>query len=84
MQAKPDESGPAPARSARYEAPQSDTRVSEDLNRALGGGATQQDAPVISRPTRKTPATSETEYTSWLLRAKRRARDDLNNDNQND
>ena len=81
MQSQSDrsEAGPAPEKSARYEAPQTEKKVSEDLSRALGG-ASEQTAPVISRPTRKTPATNETEYTSRLLRAKRRARDELKQD----
>jgi hypothetical protein len=67
------ETGEAPSRSARYEAAPSDTRVTEDLSKALGG-ASAQSAPVVARPTRKAPATNEADYTSRLLQAKRRAR----------
>ncbi len=67
------ETGAPPTRSARYEAAQPDTRVTEDLSKALGG-ASEQSAPVVARPTRKAPATNEADYTSRLLQAKRRAR----------
>jgi uncharacterized membrane protein len=66
----------APTPAARYEAPPPDAKVTEDLSRALGG-ATQQDAPVVARPTGKKPPQSEGDYTARLLRAKRRARDDM-------
>ncbi len=66
--------GPAPG--TRYEARTPDTKATEDLSRALGG-ATQQDAPVVARPTGRKPAVSEGEYTSRLLKAKRRAREDM-------
>ncbi len=65
--------GPAP--DTRYEAPAT-SGAADDLARALGG-ATAQDTPVVSRPTGKKPATDEKEYTSRLLKAKKRARDDL-------
>lgn len=65
-----------PAPSARYEVPTPDAKATEDLSRALGG-ATQQDVPVVARPTGKKPVQSEGEYTARLLRAKRRAREDL-------
>jgi uncharacterized membrane protein len=55
----------------RYDAP--DRKATEDLGKALGG-ATEQDQPVVARPTRKKPAQSEGDYTARLLRAKRRAR----------
>ncbi|MBU0639483.1 MAG: VWA domain-containing protein [Planctomycetes bacterium] len=71
----PSEAGPAPDRATRYEA-QPDAKVTEDLTRALGG-ATEQDAPVVARPTRKKPSTSEGDYTARLLKAKRRARKDM-------
>ena len=73
------DAGTAPSASARYEA--SSDKASEDLARTLGG-ATQQDAPVVARPTGKKPATDEAEYTSRLLKAKRRARDDMKKDEQ--
>jgi uncharacterized membrane protein/Mg-chelatase subunit ChlD len=65
-----------PAATARYEAPMVDAKASEDLSRALGG-ATQQDVPIVARPTGKKPVQSEGDYTSRLLRAKRRAREDM-------
>ena len=74
--AAPSEAGTPPQSSARYEAPPSDAQATEDLSRALGG-ATQQDVPVVARPTGKKPTVSEGEYTSRLLRAKRRAREDM-------
>jgi len=71
-----DTAEPKPRPDARYEAAASDAKASEELGRALGG-ATQQDAPVVARPTGKKPPQSEGEYTSRLLRAKRRARDEM-------
>jgi len=65
---------PAVDAAARYEAQRAVDKAGEDLARALGG-ATQQEAPVVARPTGKKPPTSETEYTSRLLKAKRRARE---------
>lgn len=73
-----DEAGPAPSRTSRYEAPLSPERASEDLSRALGG-ATEKDAPVVARPTGKKPVQSEADYTSRLLKAKRRAKEDMDN-----
>ena len=71
------ESGqPQPPPTARYEARTPDDRATEDLSRALGG-ATQQDTPVVARPTGKKPAQSEADYTARLLRAKRRAQDEM-------
>ncbi|MCG3125995.1 MAG: hypothetical protein CHACPFDD_00823 [Phycisphaerae bacterium] len=78
--AKP-EAGAAPAHPARYEPPTPDRRVTEDLSKALGGAA-ESDAPVVARPTRKPTPTTEAEYTSRLLRAKRRARDDMQDDSK--
>jgi uncharacterized membrane protein len=75
------EAGTPPARAARYEAPASAAKAAEDLGRALGG-ATQQDAPVVARPTGKKPAVTEAEYTSRLLRAKRRAQEELKEDDE--
>lgn len=70
------EAGPAPQRSARYEPGKSDAQTGEELSKALGG-ASEQDAPVVARPTRKPTPTQETDFTSRLLKAKRRARDDM-------
>ena len=69
----------ASRRAARYEAPTPEAKATEDLSRALDG-ATQQDRPVVARPTGKKPAQSESDYTARLLRAKRRAREDLDKD----
>ena len=68
------ETGPAPT--TRFEAAPTAGQAAEDLSRALGG-ATQQDVPVVARPTAKKPAVSEGEYTSRLLKAKKRAREDM-------
>lgn len=72
------ETGVAPHRSAKYEAPVPDAKVTEQLSKALGG-ASAEDQPIVARPTRKPTPTSESDYTSRLLRAKKRARDDLSN-----
>lgn len=80
-QAPSADAGVAPTRSARYEAPVSDQKATEDLSRALGG-ASEQEAPVVARPTRKPTPTTEAEYTSRLLKAKRRAREDIDKDSQ--
>lgn len=70
------EAGEPPRAAARYEAAKPDARATEELSKALGG-ATEQDAPVVARPTSKKPVQSEGEYTSRLMRAKQRARDDI-------
>jgi uncharacterized membrane protein len=83
-QAKPNKgaaAGPDPA--ARYERRTPDDKATEDLGRALGG-ATQADAPVVARPSGKKPAQSEADYTSRLLRAKRRAREDMKPEDEGD
>ena len=72
-----------PAATARYEASTPDEKATEDLGRALGG-ATQQDTPVVARPTGKKAPQSEADYTSRLLRAKRRARDDMQKEAEGD
>ena len=72
----PELEGATPPPTARYEAPTPEGKATEDLSRALGG-ATQQDAPVVARPTGKKPVQSEADYTARLLRAKRRAREDM-------
>lgn len=77
--AAPSETGPAPSKSARYEAPTTPGQVSEQLSQALGG-ASEADQPVVAKPTRKAAPQSETDYTSRLLRAKRKARGDLEED----
>jgi hypothetical protein len=71
------EAGPAPG--TRYEPPARDRPSTDALGKALGG-ATEQDAPVVARPTGKKPAESEADYTARLLKAKRRARDEMKKD----
>ena len=72
------EVGTPPDRSARYEAPVPDSKVTEELSKALGGASEHEvEAPIVARPTRKKPAASEADYTSRLLRAKRRARGEM-------
>lgn len=75
-QRKTAEAGAPPTRPARYEPPVPDAKVTEELSKALGG-ATEKDQPVVARPSRKPAAQSEADYTSRLLKAKKRARDDL-------
>lgn len=64
-----------PDRQRRYEAA-AETRASEEIGKALSG-ATDQDRPVVAQPTRKTPPETEADFTSRLLKAKQRAREDL-------
>jgi hypothetical protein len=74
------EAGPTPNRAARYEAPAgSDRQATEKLSEALGG-ASEVDAPIVARPTKKKPPTTEADFTSRLLKAKRQARDRLEKD----
>ena len=80
MATAPAAASESPAPTTRYDA--GDTaKAADDLARTLGG-ATQQDAPVVARPTGKKPVTGEAEYTSRLLKAKKRAREDLEKDKQ--
>jgi uncharacterized membrane protein/Mg-chelatase subunit ChlD len=74
--ARAGEAGTPPSRPARYEPPVPDSRVTEELSKALGG-ASEKEAPIVARPTRKAPKEGEADYTSRLLKAKRRARDDM-------
>lgn len=76
---KPEQGEAAPDRTAKYEAPAASDKASEDLARALGG-ATSEDTPVVARPSGKKPPTTEKDYTSRLLQAKRRARQDRGED----
>lgn len=80
IESKADETGTPPSAAARYEAP-SPEKATEDLSKALGG-ATTQDVPVVARPTGKKPPVSEGEYTSRLLKAKKRAQDDMRGDEE--
>jgi len=74
------EAAERPPPTARYDAGEA-VKAADDLARTLGG-ATPQDAPVVARPTGKKPATDEAEYTARLLKAKKRARQDLEKDQQ--
>lgn len=75
----PSETGPTPNRGARYEGRPSDAKVNESLSDALGG-ASATDAPVVAPPSKKRPPTGEPDFTSRLLKAKRHARDRLEQD----
>ncbi len=77
----PSEAGPAPDRAARYDAPVSDAAATKKLSDALGG-ASETDAPVVARPTRKSPAQGEADYTSRLLKAKRKARGEMEDESK--
>lgn len=68
------DAGTPPSRSAKYEAPPAAGKATRDLSAALGG-AGDQDKPVVAAPTRKKTPTSEGDYTSRLLQAKRRAKE---------
>jgi uncharacterized membrane protein len=72
-QAPAGEAGPAPTRGAHYDAPVTDAQATARLNEVLGG-ASADDQPVVAPPSRKPPSTSQADYTSRLLDAKRRAR----------
>jgi hypothetical protein len=75
------EAGPAPDRSARYEPTVPDSKVTEQLSEALDG-ASELERPVVARPTKKKVQTSEADFTSRLLQAKKRARDRMKGDDQ--
>ena len=78
---QPSEAGPAPDRSARYEPTVPDSKATEQLSKALDG-ASELDQPVVARPTKKKPQSSEADFTSRLLQAKKRARQKMNDDDQ--
>lgn len=78
---RPSDAGPAPNRSARYEAPVPDAKVAEQLSRALGG-ASETDAPVVARPTKKPPPTSEVNFAERLRKAKQQARERMADEQQ--
>jgi len=80
-EAGPTEAGPAPDRSARYEPTVPDSKVTEQLSKALDG-ASELEAPVVARPTKKTTQTSEPDFTARLLQAKKRARDRMKDDDE--
>lgn len=68
--------GPAPDASARFEAREEQIRSTQELAEALDG-ASELEKPVVARPTRKAPPSSESDFTSRLLKAKKRARDQM-------
>lgn len=72
------EAGPAPSRGAKYEAQPTAGQVNRDLNEALGG-ATEQQRPVVAPPTRKPPPAAG-DFTSRLLKAKQKARENIDSD----
>lgn len=72
------EGGPAPDPQARFQGGEA-SRSTEELSKALGG-ASELDAPVVARPTRKPPPQNEADFTARLLRAKRKALDELKDD----
>jgi len=76
VESKLDETGPAPDRSARYEPTAPDSKATELLSQALDG-ASELDQPVVARPTNKKAQTSEADFTSRLLAAKKRARKNI-------
>lgn len=69
--------GARPEATQKFEAEQA--RSSEELSKALGG-AGEQDQPVVGKPSKKPAAESESDFTSRLLRAKRKAKDDMQQD----
>ena len=75
------EAGPAPDRSARYEPTVPDTKVTEQLSQALDG-ASELEKPVVARPTKKQTQTSEADFTSRLLQAKKRARERMKDEQE--
>ena len=75
------DAGPAPDRSARYEPTAPDSTSSDELSKALDG-ASELDRPVVARPTKKKPQTSEADFTSRLLQAKKRAREQMKPDDE--
>jgi hypothetical protein len=78
---KESETGPAPDRSARYEPTVPDSKVTEQLSDALDG-ASELKAPVVARPTKKKSQTTEADFTSRLLQAKKRAREGMTDDDK--
>jgi len=76
MAEPPGEAGPAPQAPAGYEPPVPDAKVTEELSKALDG-ASEMERPVVARPTRKAGPKDEADFTSRLLKAKRRAQERL-------
>jgi uncharacterized membrane protein len=75
------DAGPAPDRSARYEPTVPDLKVTEQLSKALDG-ASELEEPVVARPTKKKTQTSEADFTSRLLQAKKRARERMKDEQE--
>lgn len=73
---EPTEAAPTPDRAARYQATAPEAKPADELERALSGTA-EADKPVVARPTRKPPPTDEADFAARLLRAKKRARERL-------
>jgi hypothetical protein len=80
---KPSDAGPAPDRSARYQPQVPDKQATEQLSQALDG-ASELETPVVARPTKKKTQTSEADFTSRLLQAKKRAREHMKKDQEED
>lgn len=73
------DAGPAPERSAKYQPPAPDAKVSEQLSEALGG-ASEMDKPVVAKPTHKQPQPGEADFAARLKRAKQQAREKMDTD----
>lgn len=73
------DAGPSPSRGAKYEAQPSGTQVNRDLNQALGGATDQPQKPVVAPPSKRAP-TNEGDFTSRLLKAKQKARENIESD----
>lgn len=78
---KPSDAGPSPDRTARYQPEVPDKQVTEQLSKALDG-ASELETPVVARPTKKKTQTSEADFTSRLLQAKKRAREHMQKDQE--
>ncbi len=72
--------GELPDRSARYQSDSPADRASRELEDALAGRG-EPDKPVVAPPARPRPA-SEEDFTSRLLKAKRRARRSMQSDDE--
>ncbi len=74
---------PVPDASTRFEAREEQIRSTQELAEALDG-ASELDTPVVARPTRKAPPSSEADFTSRLLKAKKRARERLEEESKDE
>jgi len=77
------EAGPMPSRGARYEAPVPERAVTEQFAKVLEG-ATELEAPVVARPTKKAASSTEADFASRLKKAKQAARERLQQDDTPD